>query len=536
MKNHCSKFFSFFLVFFLSLGSYAQTKDKPLPNWFNLDPKSNGVMGISTAKAYQLLKNRSAVQVVVAVIDGGTDVEHEDLKSNIWTNPKEIAANGKDDDHNGYVDDVHGWNFIGSAQGNVHYDNAELLRLIKKYRPKYESALNSTPFTPAERKEFELYQRLIADYMAQWDEAQSSLTAVTFFKKTLDDVLKKMAKNNPVLSDFENYKAANEAETQVLKMVKSSLKDEPDFAKLKADLEEAYKQFDTKLKYHLNPDYDSRSLVGDQYANAAERYYGNADVKGPDAAHGTHVAGIIAAVRNNDKGIDGVADQVQIMPVRVVPDGDERDKDVANAIRYAVDNGAKIINMSFGKSYTWNKTVVDSAVRYAQSKDVLLVHAAGNDAKNIDISKNYPTRFYTDSTGLTTGSAAAWIEVGAISWKTDDELIADFSNYGKKNVDVFAPGVDLYSTVPGNQYKDLSGTSMAAPVVSGLAAILRAYFPKLSAQQVKDIILQSVVKVDQKVKVKAEDGTNTRLAFSELCSTGGVVNAYQAVELALKMK
>ena len=228
-----------------------------------------------------------------------------------------------------------------------------------------------------------------------------------------------------------------------------------------------------------------------------------------------------------------MADPVRIMPIRVVPDGDERDKDVANAIRYAVDNGAKIINMSFGKSYSWDKMVVDEAVRYAQAKDVLLVHAAGNDAKNTDVTKNYPTRFFTDSTGLNTGMANNWIEVGASSWKLDESLVADFSNYGKKNVDVFAPGVKINSTIPQSKYKELDGTSMASPVVAGLAAILRAYFPKLTALQVKDIILKSVTKVDLKVKVPA-DGNTSKELFSELSSTGGVVNAYEAVKLALQ--
>lgn len=521
------------LVFF-SLGLYAQGKDQPKANWFNLDLKSDGVFGISTEKAYSLLKKRQASPVIVAVLDGGTDISHEDLKDIIWTNPGEIAGNGEDDDQNGYVDDVHGWNFIGSSTGNVQYDTSELTRLINKYRPKYESALTSTPFSAAERKEFELYQRLITDYMSQVEEADRGLANVGIFRKTLKDILEKIGKEQPELLDFNTYKAANEVESQVLKAVRSTLKDEPDFAKLKEEMEEAYKYYHTKVNYHLNPNYDSRSLVGDQYANYADRFYGNADVKGPDADHGTHVAGIIAAVRNNGLGIDGVADQVRIMPVRVVPDGDERDKDVANAIRYAVDNGAKVINMSFGKAYSWNKAVVDSAVRYAQQKDVLLVHAAGNDAKNTDVSKNYPTRFYTDSTGLNTGAANNWIEVGASGWKNDEGLVADFSNYGKKNVDVFAPGVKLNSTIPDSKYKENSGTSMAAPVVSGLAALLRAYFPNLTAQEVREIILKSVVKVEQKVKVKSTDGSNVRLPFDEVCASGGIVNAHKAVELAIK--
>ena len=521
------------VLFAVSLTAFAQKKDKPVANWQNLDFKTDGVPGISTEKAYSLLSKLKAQPIVVAVIDGGVDTDHEDLKERIWTNSKEIPGNGKDDDANGYVDDVHGWSFIGSAKGNVQYDNLELTRLIRKYKPKYESALNSTAFSPQERKEFEIYQQLITDYMAQWEEAQNYFNNIGFFRKTLKEILVKMAVESPTIQDFENYSPSSEVEKEVIKSVKSALKDEPDFKKFYEEMEEAYKAYDVKIKYQLNLDYDPRNLVGDNYMDTKERFYGNADVKGPDAEHGTHVAGIIGAVRNNGKGIQGVADNVWIMPLRVVPDGDERDKDVANAIRYAVDNGAKIVNMSFGKSYVWDKSVVDESVRYAQSKDVLLVHAAGNDAKNTDVAKNYPTRFYSDSTGLTTGSAANWIEVGASGWKNDETIMAVFSNYGKKNVDVFAPGVDIHSTIPDSKYKDNNGTSMAAPVVSGLAALLRAYFPKLNALEVKEIILKSVTKIDQKVKVKTTNGVE-RVHFSEVCLTGGIVNAYKAIELAMK--
>ncbi|MFM6975434.1 MAG: S8 family peptidase [Sphingobacteriaceae bacterium] len=512
---------------------FAQNKDEPKVNWQNLDWSADGVLGISTEKSYPLLQKRQAQTVVVAVIDGGTDIEHEDLKRVIWTNVKEIPGNAKDDDGNGYVDDIHGWNFIGSVKGNVQFDNMELVRLIRKLEPKYGSALNSTPFSPNERKEFELYQQLITDYVAQLEEAKSALNSISFIRKTLKDILANMGKNSPTLNDFEDYKPADEMEAQVIKIVKSELKDKPEFDKIHEELEEAFKYYNTKVNYHLNMDFDPRSMVGDRYEDSKDKYYGNNDVIGPDAEHGTHVAGIIGAVRDNGLGIKGVADHVQIMPIRVVPDGDERDKDVANAIRYATDNGAKVINMSFGKSYAWDKSVVDDAVRYAQSRDVLLVHAAGNDGKDTDIAKNYPTRFYTDSTGLNTGMAINWIEVGASGWEKDESLAASFSNYGKKNVDVFAPGVKINSTIPQSKYKDNDGTSMAAPVVSGLAALLRAYFPKLSAKEVKDIILKSVVKVDQKVKVK-KDASNARLDFKDICLSGGIINAYQAVELALK--
>src|SRR5690606_36780716 len=279
-----------------------------------------------------------------------------------------------------------------------------------------------------------------------------------------------------------------------------------------------------------NMDYDSRHIVGDNYEDSQERIYGNADIEGPDGEHGTHVAGIIGAARDNEIGIKGVADQVLIMGVRAVPDGDERDKDVANAIRYAVDNGAKVINMSFGKAYVKDKQVVDEAVRYAMEKDVLLVHAAGNDSKNNDNFASYPNPRYVDSLGFNQGKGEAWIEVGATSWD-EGNLIASFSNYGKQTVDLFAPGVDIYSTIPISEYKEASGTSMASPVVAGLAALIRSYYPEFTALEVKDIILNSAVKVDSKVKIR-EDNTNKRVYLSDISITGGIANAYHAIELA----
>jgi subtilisin family serine protease len=532
-------FYTFLSFFFLLNGIYlsgfAQPKDIPPVNWQHLDFQQNGVLGMSTDKSYELLKDRSSKPVIVAVIDGGIDTAHVDLKSILWRNEREIAGNGMDDDKNGFVDDLHGWNFIGSAKGNVHYDNLELVRWVRKLQPKYETALNSTPFSSAERKEFEFYQGLVTDYMAQLEEAKSTLASVSYFRKTLGDILSNLSSQTPILADFDRYKPSSDSEEQVLKAVKDALKDDADFPKFMNDLEDAYNSYTAKVLYQLNLEYDPRSIVGDDYKNSSQHVYGNADVMGPDAEHGTHVAGIIGASRTNNLGIKGVADKVQIMAIRVVPDGDERDKDVANAIQYAVDNGAKVINMSFGKPYVWNKQVVDDAVRYAQSKDVLLVHAAGNDAKDIDVAKNYPSRFFADSTGLITGMADNWIEVGASSWKNDESLVAEFSNFGKKNVDVFAPGVKINSTVPHSLYADNDGTSMAAPMVSGLAALLRSYFPKLSALQVRTLILNSVYKVPQKVKI-ANDGHSVRVSFAEVCSSAGVANAYNAVSEALKEK
>jgi subtilisin family serine protease len=410
------------------------------------------------------------------------------------------------------------------------------------------------------------------------DDRQQASYGVDYFSKissNLDSIEKRIGKSTITLSDIESYKTRNDIEEKVVKIVKKGSKDEPSYQKIREQINEALSFYDKQLKYRLNLDFNPRDSIGDNYANSLEKAYGNNDATGPDALHGSHVSGIIGANRKNMLGIKGVADNVKIMALRSVPDGDERDKDVANSIRYAVDNGAKVINMSFGKSYSWDKAVVDSAVKYAASKDVLLVHAAGNDGKNIDLLNNFPSRIYGDtinpnfknldkplfdpiataqnSGGILTSKnkrsekgkkqdsvetkslkpqAASWIEVGASQWKDNEELVASFSNYGKTAVDVFAPGVQINSTIPGSKYKEEEGTSMASPVVAGLAALIRSYFPGLSAVQVKNIILNSVSKVDHKVKIKDETGASHKVPFKEVCVSGGIINAYSAIQLA----
>ncbi|SFS93845.1 S8 family peptidase [Sphingobacterium wenxiniae] len=518
----------------LPFTGFAQSKENTNPpNWYNLDLQQDGIMGISTEKAYELLKGRPSQPVIVGVLDGGVDYNHEDLKDVMWVNPKETANNGQDDDGNGYVDDIHGWNFLGNANGeNVQYDNLEVTRLIRLYEPKYISVLPTTPLTEAERREFVAYQRMVGEYTSKADQANFGNVNYSRLKEEMDAVIKALGKEPKDITkaDINNYTATSDRQKMAIRMAKREL-DNTSFENFYEDLQEGVKYFHGQAEYHLNKDYDSRHIIGDNYEDVTERHYGNPDIKGPDADHGTHVAGIIGAKRQNGIGVDGVADNVQIMGVRIVPDGDERDKDVANGIRYAVDNGAKVINMSFGKGYVYNKQTVDEAIKYAEEKDVLLVHAAGNDSKDVDINKNYPTKYYTDSLEAVIGEASNWITVGATSSKVNDELLASFSNFGYKSVDVFAPGVKINSTMPESKYKEQDGTSMAAPVVSGLAALLRSYYPELTAKEVKDIIMKSVTKVDQKVKIRV-DGSSKKVYLDEISVTGGIVNAYKAIQEA----
>jgi cell wall-associated protease len=572
----------FTICLFLNTAAFSQDKNVKLPaNWYNLDLMKDGYFGISTEKAYnELLKNKKPKEnIIVAVIDGGVETTHEDLKDVLWTNKKEIPNNGIDDDGNGYIDDIHGWNFIGSKNGNLAYDNLELVRIFRVYQPKYRSTIKSTVLDSTQKEEFALYTKVTAEFGKKYDEAHQTFAVVSMINKMLDSVGQIHHKAIPSLEDIENYKADSEEEEQCKKIIRRGSKDSGSMEKFHKEMKDAYKQYDVMLRYNLNPKYDQRAeLVGDDYSNAKERFYGNNDVAGPNAEHGSHVSGIIGANRRNNIGINGVADNVRIMGIRVVPEGDERDKDVANGIRYAVDNGARVINMSFGKGFKWDKDVVDEAVKYAEQKGVLLVHAAGNDNQNNDFEENYPNKYYdspeaiaykkmhkkpdinamifrpnqnqaqgmgmgrnmpvvplkpvVDTAKFNLPHAKNWIEVGASAYKNDASLKASFSNYGKYTVDVFAPGFMINSTVPGSKYEEFDGTSMAAPVVSGLAALILSYYPSLKPHEVREIIMKSVVKVEQKVKNENEKGEGERVNFKDLCVSGGIVNAYEALKLA----
>ena len=443
------------LLFSFLIASYF-TMAQPIPgtlNWYN------GVgNGMSTELAYKkILKKKKAVPVIVAVIDSGVDIEHEDLQGKIWTNTKEIPGNKKDDDGNGYVDDVHGWNFLGNANGkNQDKARLEKARIVKKYGAKYEDI-------DAETLAYDPIHEMFVN-------AESSL--------------------NEDIGQFEPYRD----------MVGKGMFDK-----------ETEDYITDQLDYNLNINYDDRSLIGDNPDDFNDKYYGNGDVEGPDALHGTHVAGIIGALRGNKKGGDGVADAVLIMSVRTVPNGDEHDKDVANAIRYAVDNGAKVINMSFGKSFSPYHDKVQEAIEYAVSKDVLMIHAAGNDASDIDYTDNFPKKPAFNF--IDTNNRKLFLNIGSNTKETGEELVSSFSNFGAMEVDVFAPGSEIYNSVPQSDYKNLQGTSMASPMVAGVAALLKSRFPQASMIEISDAITRTVTKHEQ---------------LTDKSITGGIVNVYNA--------
>ncbi|HEX6964882.1 MAG TPA: S8 family peptidase [Gemmatimonadaceae bacterium] len=491
--------------------------------WQLLDEATDHVPGISVDRAeHELLAGKQPKRtVVVAVIDGGVDTANADLKGQLWTNPKEIPGNGKDDDGDGYVDDVHGWNFLGNANGHdVQYERLEVTRLAAACQVAQNGGVDSVPAT--ERQDC---PAITADFEKQRAEAQQQFQQVQIIGRIFD-MLRQALNTDTLTPEKVQAMQPTDAHLQQAQHIYLQLASR---GLGQAELADADKELTTRVKYNLNLTYNPRSIVGDNPHDVSQHIYGNADVMGPDALHGTHVSGIIGALRDNGVGIDGIAPDVKIMSVRAVPDGDERDKDVANAIRFAVDHGANIISMSFGKPYSPEKSAVDAAVKYADAHGVLMVHAAGNDGEDLATHGNFPTREY-----LGGGEAQNWIEVGASSWKGGDSLAASFSNYGKAQVDVFAPGVDILSTVPGG-YKRESGTSMATPVVSGLAALLMSYYPSLTAEQVKEIILDSATRYASQQVAKPGSDTSGEVPFGSLSATGGIVNAYAAVRMADQM-
>lgn len=522
------------ILFSLSLSFAALlvgAQEEAPKNWFNLDLEKDSVFGVSTERAYnEILKGRESKKIIVAVIDDGIDYKHEDLKDVIWVNKDEIAGNGIDDDKNGYVDDVHGWNFIGGKDGNVGDDTYEVTRLFAKYAAKYDDMDTDTlkRLSKEERKEYKLYtEHVKLDFLEKYYEAANGYFRV----KEIGDAIEKIEKDldgNVTKETLSEYEAKSTMEKLAVRNMIAFLGYGMTMDDLKAQFAPAIEHYQNQVDVSFNTSFNNRNIVGDDYSNPNERIYGNNDYRGPNGDHGSHVAGIIGAIRNNTIGMKGVADNIEIMVIRVVPNGDERDKDVANGIRYAVDNGASVVNMSFGKTYSPYKSVVDEAVKYAAEKDVLLVHAAGNDGADIDVQIHYPTDNY-----LKKGRAKNWIEVGASDWKLDSMLTASFSNYGIKNVDLFAPGVEINSTTPDDKYAAFSGTSMASPVTAGVAALIRSYFPTLTAEQVKEILMKTVTKVDIDVR---KPGTKDKVKLKKLCITGGVVNAYKAAELAAKTK
>jgi subtilisin family serine protease len=527
MKVIKLSYFPLFAALTLSLNANAQTAvnavakkgkltEEQLKRWSHLDLAKDSIPGMSVDKAYaELLKGKTGVPVIVGIVDSGVDIEHPDLKSVVWINKKEIAGNGIDDDKNGYIDDIYGWNFLG----NITKENLEYERILVNKNLVDEAT----------------YQQAKAISDGKLDEAKQATGQLELMIKGVAKADAEMIKQTgKSVYTIEDLNKINSQDAEIVKskaIMQQMMGYGLPVAELKKEIQKEYDSFNATLNNQTQKT-DYRKILGDNPDDIKDTKYGNANVMGPDKKeilHGTHVAGIVAQVRNNNLGGDGVANNVQILTVRAVPDGDEYDKDIALGIRYAVDNGAKVINGSFGKAFSPHKQWVYDAIKYAEKKDVLIVHAAGNDTKDIDVENNFPN----DSDDKKTEFASNVITVGALNFEYGARIVADFSNIGKINVDVFAPGVKIYATTPNNEYQYLQGTSMAAPNVAGVAALIRSYYPKLSAKEVKQILMDSGTPITSDIHF----GGNPQdvRPFASLSQSGKIVNAYNALLMAESM-
>lgn len=493
----------------------AELTDQESRHWGHLDLQQDTIPGMSVDRAYaELLKKKKGEEVIVAVIDSGIDLDHEDIQEVLWTNPGEKPGDGIDNDGNSYVDDIHGYNFLGESF-NEQMEMARIIRL-KIGDEAYQAAAQ------------EKINEKLPEARAALPQLKQIEALVTLADKNIKTAL---GKEYYSLADLQGYEPKNVQEERTVGMLMQVMgmgENIPDAIK---DLQQGVKYYETMVNYNLNVEFNGRTPVGDDPYDYSDQDYGNGDpnIRDSEESHGSHVAGIIAATRNNKKGVDGVANHVKIMSIRAVPNGDEYDKDIALAIRYAADNGAKVINASFGKGFSPNSEWVYDALAYAASKDVLFVHAAGNDGINLDDPEN--PSFPNDHPNGTQGEFEDnYLTVGALTPMLGSEMVAVFSNYGKKYVDIFAPGQEILSTMPNDSYEFQDGTSMAAPAVTGLAAMIRSYFPSLSAAQVKKIILESGIALDMEVMVGGPEGEEK--SFSEISSSGKIANLYNALILA----
>ncbi|KEO73210.1 S8 family peptidase [Anditalea andensis] len=493
----------------------AELNEYEKQNWLHLDLKTDTIPGMSVDRAYsEIIKNRTGETVTVAVLDSGIDLEHEDLRGLFWVNSGEIAGSNADDDGNGYVDDVHGYNFLGDS----YHEQLEFTRILQR-----------------NIGDDELQQAAKAKYDETYTESMQGIMQMRQIGQMLGEadstVRQELGKDHYGQDDLMKLRSQGRASENHVGILMQMLSMEDSISTVMKMIDQGLEHYQNQIKFHLNVEFNGRIPVGDDPYDIDDQPYGNGNpmILVKEESHGTHVAGIIAANRTNEQGVRGVANNVRIMSIRAVPDGDEYDKDIALGIRYAVDNGARIINASFGKSFSPNAEWVYDAIKYAAEHDVLIVHAAGNDGIDLDdpANPNYPNDHMLAGVAEISDNV---LTVGALTSGFGQGLVAPFSNYGRQNVDVFAPGAQIYSTMPEDEYEYQSGTSMAAPAVAGLAALIRSYYPKLTANQVKQIIMESGLSPDIKVQIGGEEESSVTL--SEISRSGKIANAYNALIMA----
>jgi subtilisin family serine protease len=523
---------------------FAWGQDAKFWHWKDLE--KDGVHGVSLFKAQQLVKDLKLkpTPIIIAVLDGGIDTAHLQIKPLLWNNPKEIPGNGLDDDQNGYIDDVHGWNFLGNAAGeNINKASDEKSRIYHRYKNEFkQDKIDSAAWDAKKRQDFYSWQQAAAEIVFTDQDAAN----LSFIKMARNAVVKmglilirEIEDTNFTTEQLETFQPIGKltADTKIsyLRTMQALGIDRiAGHHSIVEDLNEYISGKDQSAVSIDTPPEDLRKkITKDQYENFNDQYYGNNNITGPNARHGTHVAGLAAGIIDTNFTKSNFSNPIQIMGVRLVPDGDEYDKDVALGIRYAVNNGAKIINMSFGKSFSPEQGWVDSAIRYAASKDVLIIHSAGNESYDLNNKSVYPSPY----SNVFKNKASNMITVGASSDPVIAEsILTDFSNYGNKIVDVLSPGNKIFSSLPNQQYGFLNGTSMSAPILSHIAALVRAYFPKLSAPQVKAILLQSCWKPNDENTLFPIPQKDQSKRLNDISTEGGIINAALTIQNAFKFQ
>ena len=514
--------------------------------WHWKDLEKDGVHGVSLFKAQQLLIDLKLkpAPIVIAILDGGIDTNHLQIKPLLWNNTKEIPGNHLDDDKNGYVDDLHGWNFLGNAAGqNINKASDEKSRIYHRYKSEFkQDNLDSATWDLKKKQTYKIWQQAAAEIIFTDEDADN----LDFIKMARNAVVKmgvilirEIEDSNFTAEKLETYQPVGKltADTKIsyLRTLQALGIDKSNgHQSILDDLNEYISgKEQSAISMDNAPEDLRKNIIQDQYENFKDQYYGNNNITGPNAKHGTHVAGLAAGIVDTIVSNATFINPIRIMGVRVVPDGDEYDKDVALGIRYAVNNGAKIINMSFGKSFSPEQPWVDSAIRYAASKDVLIIHSAGNESYDLNVKSVYPNPYST----VFKDKANNLITVGASSDPIIAEsILTDFSNYGNQIVDVLSPGNKIYSSLPNQNYGYLNGTSMSAPILSHIAALIRSYFPKLSAIEVKTILLQSCWKPEDENTLFPIPQKDQVKKLNEMSAEGGIINAALCIQNAMKFQ
>lgn len=537
----------------------ARKKQSDL-DWYNCSFGEDGVYGAEVNKAYEFLKGKKVKKrPVVALIGTGLDVEHEDLKQAIWVNPGE-QADGKDRDKNGFIDDINGWNFLGGKNGQVmerliQEGDREFLRLKDKYADYITS--NGEFFkiidgkrvkvsAPENLSEYSYYKNVVmpesqlARIYGGWNMAY---VIAEYGQKFKEDLRAKFPGQRITLQEFQTCYDPN-APQDTLSDVTFTLiatafqlykTDDLDFvyktfvetgvARGKESYEEALKAYG----------YDGRKdIVGDDYLNINDNKYGNNVLLTSDAGLGTMQGGIIGGKRGNGLGNDGIMDEAEIMALRVTASGGEPYiKDMVLAIRYAADHGVDIIVLPQQNTLypDGQKEWMIEALRYAESKGILVIVPAWELSQDLAKQTFYPNRRMTGDKELT--------NLMVISSSDKEGNPSLNANYGAKELDLFAPGINIYSAYTGDTYQIGSGVGLASASVAGVAALIKAYYPHLTGSQIRDILLESVtsrkgVEVEKGIEV---DGKQTQdlFLFDDLCLSGGILNAYQAIMAADKL-